>query len=60
MAATLAAREEVYGLEKAAKRPQTLMDIATIGTKTLKKRGLSPSSTRARRSTPALSTFPPR
>ena len=38
----LAAREEVYGLEKAAKRPQTLMDIATIGTKTLKKRGLLP------------------
>ena len=32
----LAAREEVYGLEKAAKRPQTLMDIATIGSKTLK------------------------
>ena len=38
----LAAREEVYGLEKAAKRPQTLMDIATIGAKTLKKRGLLP------------------
>ena len=38
----LAAREEVYGIEKAAKRPQTLMDIATIGTKTLKKRGLLP------------------
>ena len=38
----LAAREEVYGAEKAAKRPQTLMDIATIGTKTLKKRGLLP------------------
>ena len=38
----LAAREEVYGLEKAAKCPQTLMDIATIGTKTLKKRGLLP------------------
>ena len=38
----LAAREEVYGLERAAKRPQTLMDIATIGTKTLKKRGLLP------------------
>ncbi len=36
----LAARVEVYGEEKAAKRPQTLMDIATIGTKTLKKRGL--------------------
>ena len=38
----LAAREEVYGPEKAAKRPQTLMDIATIGAKTLKKRGLLP------------------
>ncbi len=38
----LAAREEVYGPEKAATRPQTLMDIATIGTKTLKKRGLLP------------------
>ena len=38
----LAAREEVYGPEKAAKRPQTLMDIATIGTKTLKSRGLLP------------------
>ena len=35
----LAAREEVYGEEKAKKRPQTLMDIATIGTKLLKKRG---------------------
>ena len=38
----LAAREEVYGAEKAAQRPQTLMDIATIGTKTLKVRGLLP------------------
>ena len=38
----LAAREEVYGEEKARKRPQTLMDIATIGTKVLKKRGLLP------------------
>ena len=38
----LAARMEVYGQEKAAKRPQTLMDIATIGTKTLKKRGMLP------------------
>ena len=38
----LAAREEVYGKEKAAVRPQTLMDIATIGTKVLKKRGLLP------------------
>ena len=38
----LAARVEVYGTEKAAKRPQTLMDIATIGAKVLKKRGLLP------------------
>ena len=38
----LAAREEVYGVERAAQRPQTLMDMATIGTKTLKKRGLLP------------------
>ena len=38
----LAARVEVYGQEKAAMRPQTLMDIATIGAKTLKKRGLLP------------------
>ena len=38
----LDARVEVYGEEKAAKRPQTLMDIATIGAKTLKKRGLLP------------------
>jgi len=38
----LAACIEVYGEEKAAKRPQTLMDIATIGAKTLKKRGLLP------------------
>ncbi|MBM6926555.1 phosphoribosylformylglycinamidine synthase [Pseudoflavonifractor phocaeensis] len=38
----LAARVEVYGEEKAAKRPQTLMDVATIGTKVLKKRGLLP------------------
>ena len=38
----LAARVEVYGEEKAAKRPQTLMDIATIGAKTLKKRGALP------------------
>ncbi len=38
----LAARVEVYGKEKAAKRPQTLMDIATIGIKVLKKRGLLP------------------
>ena len=38
----LAAREEVYGPEKAAQRPKTLMDIATIGTKTLKKRAMLP------------------
>ena len=38
----LAARVEVYGQERAAQRPQTLMDIATIGAKTLKKRGLLP------------------
>ncbi len=38
----LAARAEVYGREKAAKRPQTLMDIATIGAKVLKKRGMLP------------------
>ncbi len=38
----LAARVEVYGAQKAAERPQTLMDIATIGAKTLKKRGLLP------------------
>ena len=38
----LAAREEVYGAEKAKKRPQTLMDIATIGAKVLKKRGELP------------------
>ncbi len=38
----LAAREEVYGHEKASARPQTLMDIATLGTKVLKKRGLLP------------------
>ena len=38
----LAARVAVYGEEKAAKRPQTLMDIATIGAKHLKKQGLLP------------------
>ncbi len=38
----LAGRVEVYGEEKASKRPQTLMDIATLGTKVLKKRGLLP------------------
>ena len=38
----LTARVEVYGEERAAQRPQTLMDIATIGAKTLKKRGLLP------------------
>ena len=38
----LDARVEVYGTEKAASRPVTLMDLATIGAKTLKKRGLLP------------------
>ncbi len=38
----LNARIEVYGEEKASKRPQTLMDIATIAGKVLKKRGLLP------------------
>ena len=38
----LSLREEVYGKEKAAARPKTLMDIATIGAKVLKKRGLLP------------------
>ena len=38
----LANRIEVYGEEKAAKRPQTLMDIATIAGKVLKKRGMLP------------------
>ena len=38
----LAARVEVYGEVKAAKRPQTLMDIATIGAKYLKKQGQLP------------------
>ena len=36
----LAGRVEVYGEEKAAQRPRTLMDIATIGAKVLKKRGM--------------------
>ncbi len=35
----LAARTEVYGEEKAAARPVTLMDIATAAAKVLKKRG---------------------
>ena len=38
----LSARDEVYGREKAAQRPQTLMDLATIGTKVLKKWGELP------------------
>ena len=38
----LALREEVFGSEKAAVRPQTLMDLGTIGAKVLKKRGLTP------------------
>ena len=35
----LAARVEVYGEEKSAKRPVTLIDIATAAAKVLKKRG---------------------
>ena len=38
----LAVREEVYGPEKAAERPKTLMDLATLATKALKKRGKLP------------------
>lgn len=38
----LARREELYGKEKAAVRPQTLMDIATLGTKLLKRDGKLP------------------
>ena len=38
----LASRVEVYGEEKAEKRPKTLMDIATIAGKVLKKRGTLP------------------
>jgi len=38
----LDARAEVYGEEGASSRPQTLMDIATLGTKVLKKRGELP------------------
>lgn len=34
------ARREVYGNERAAQRPRTLMDAATIGAKVLGKRGL--------------------
>ena len=55
----LAARVEVYGEEKAAKRPQTLMDIATIGTKTLKKRVCCPNWMSPKKSTPAPSMSPP-
>ena len=39
----LAAREEVYGREKAAARPVNLMDVATIGAKLLRKRGKTPN-----------------
>ena len=35
-----AARMEVYGEEKAKARPETLMDLATIAAKVLKKRGM--------------------
>ena len=55
----LAARVEVYGEEKAAKRPQTLMDVATIGTKTLKKRGLLPELDESEEINACPSTFPP-
>ena len=46
--AIMAARVEVYGEEKAAKRPVTLMDMGTIGAKVLKKRGISQESRRVR------------
>ncbi len=39
----LVGRVEVYGEEKAAKRPVTLMDIGTIAGKVLKKRGCLPN-----------------
>ena len=35
----MTARTEIYGAEKASKRPVTLMDLATVGAKILKKRG---------------------
>ena len=38
----LAARAEVYG-DNAETRPMNLMDLATIGAKTLRKRGLTPN-----------------
>ena len=41
--AYLAGRVEVYGKEKAAARPQTLMDLGTLGAKVLKKRGELPN-----------------
>ncbi len=34
-----AAREEVYGAEKASERPHSLMDLATIAAKLMRKRG---------------------
>ncbi len=34
------ARSEIYGTEGSGKRPRTLMDLATIGAKVLRKRGL--------------------
>ena len=40
--AYLELRKEVFGEEKAAQRPITLMDLGTIGTKALKKMGLVP------------------
>lgn len=45
----IAARVEVYGAEKAAKRPQTLMDIATIGAKVLKSAACCRNLTKARK-----------
>ena len=56
----LDARVEVYGEEKAAKRPQTLMDLATIGAKTLKKRGCSKTrpTTTPPRSSPSAARPP--
>ena len=57
----LAARVEVYGEEKAKKRPQTLMDLATIGAKDPEEAGPAPRAGRERgESTPAPSTSPPR
>ena len=56
----LDARIEVYGEEKAAARPQTLMDIATIGAKTLKSAACCLNWMKAKRSTLVLSMLPQR